>query len=89
MALAFNDLDQEVRQAWFRVVLRGQPVEEHALGAGVTVEEVQGLVDQAREAMGLPEGAGRPWPTTRPSRSRPRAPPRGAALVADLHSGRA
>ena len=56
MAIVFNHIDEGVRRAWFRVVLRGQPVEEYALGAGISIRGVQELVEQAREAMGLSEG---------------------------------
>lgn len=56
IAIVFNHLDEEVRRAFFRVVLRGQPVAEYAVAAGIAVMEAQRLVDRGRDAMGLPEG---------------------------------
>ena len=56
MAIVFNGLDDDVRRAFFRVVLRGHPVAEFALAAGIAVDEPARLVDQARHALALPEG---------------------------------
>lgn len=62
MAIVFNHLDGEVRRAFFRVVLRGQPGAEYAIAAGIAPEEARQLVGQAREAMGLSEGWRPPGP---------------------------
>ena len=56
MAIVFNHLDEGARRAIFRVVLRGQPVDDYAMAAAIAVDEAGRLADQAREAMGLPGG---------------------------------
>ena len=56
MTIVFNGLDEDVRRAWSRVALRGQPVADYALGAGIAEDEAVRVVDRAREALSLPEG---------------------------------